>query len=50
MGPEPDPHQVEVLWVPLGELEKLDLVPRALRELLPAATHVQASPYRGRVE
>lgn len=49
-GPRPDPHQVEVLWVPLEELAALALVPRALRELLASVSEGRPLCYCGRVE
>ena len=40
-GPRPDKHQVDVVWVPVDQLSKINLVPADYRQLLIDSRHAR---------
>jgi ADP-ribose pyrophosphatase YjhB (NUDIX family) len=47
MGPEPDPHQIGVVWIDRRDLGGLTINPSALPRLLAGERAAPASPYLG---
>ncbi len=46
-GPEPDKHQVDVVWMPIEELEQHQFFPQYLIELIPSVVQQSPTPYQG---
>ncbi len=49
-GYRPDKHQVEVVWMPLGELQHIRLLPGSLAAYLQEAGRVDKAVYLGEIE
>ena len=47
-GPAPDKHQVAVVWMPLAQLNQLQLFPQYLSELIPHVLDRPQPCYQGR--
>ena len=49
-GYRPDKHQVEVVWMPLGDLPNIPLLPRSLAVHLQETGHAGKTVYLGEIE